>query len=292
MNYQTVLFSTDFSDRDQAAFSAACDLALKAGARLLVLHVQDPRYPAQSKATRKDPNVEFTRYVPEDLGVNFDHVVKVGDPAEQILNVAEQENVNIIVLGTHGRSGLSRAFAGSVAEKVLRNADAPVMTVRDSVTSLNRHDTPRVLVPVDFSVYGYAAMDYATKLALAIGAEISIVHVDESDTAVADQFSNSLPEWNDYARNIWGQLKTFAPSSEKVNVTHKLLKGDAATAISDYANGHNFDFIVLGTHGRSGLGRAIMGSVAESVVRNSNCSVIAVKPTNKRTSVLRPAVLE
>jgi nucleotide-binding universal stress UspA family protein len=225
--------------------------------------------------------------VPDDYGVNFDQVVKVGNPDEKILETVENENANLIILGTHGRSGISRAFTGSVAEKVMRNSDTPVMTVREFAANSDGHEARRILVPVDFSVFGYAALDYATKLALSIDANLTIVCVDETASSASRQFPNGRPEWSDSRKKTWEQLKKFVPASERVDFTHKLLTGDAATAINEYANTNNYDFIVLGTHGRTGLGRAIMGSVAESVVRHANCPVISVKPSNKRTAVLR-----
>jgi nucleotide-binding universal stress UspA family protein len=286
MNNHNILFATDFSDRDNTAFSVACDLALKASARLVILHVQDPRYEALSKSTRKDPKAEFARYLPTDYAVNFDHVLRVGDADEQILQFAEANDTDLIILGTHGRSGLSRAFAGSVAEKVLRNGNTPVMTIRDAAQNLANHDLLRILVPIDFSVYGHAALDYATKLALSVSAEICIVHVEETDAQTPMEISDDPSQYSGNQSSLWQQLTKFVPPSRKVNFTHRLLAGDAATVISDYAKLNNFDFIVLGTHGRSGFSRAILGSVAESVVRQSDCPVISVKPSNKRTGVL------
>jgi nucleotide-binding universal stress UspA family protein len=286
MNHDTILFTTEFSDRDKSAFEASCQLALKSNARLIILHVQDPRFEAQSKANRKEPSVEFSRYIPKDLEINFEHAVMVGDPPEKILAVAESENVDLIVLGTHGRSGLSRAFAGSVAEKVMRNSETPVMTVRESGANQFRNSTPRILVPVDFSVYGYAAVDYSTKLALAIGGELSIVYVDVATNFTAPELPSGQLETSHEKKTLWKQLTKFIPSNDRVAFSHELLTGEPASAINDYANSHHFDFIVIGTHGRSGLRRVIIGSVAESVVRHSNCPVISVKPSNKRSDVL------
>jgi nucleotide-binding universal stress UspA family protein len=130
-------------------------------------------------------------------------------------------------------------------------------------------------------------LDYATKLALSIGAEISVVHVDDEDVSTAQPLTGGQSKLSDHRQNTWKQLRRYAPQSERVLVTHKLLRGDAATAIVGYADAHKYDFIVLGTHGRSGLSRAIIGSVAESVVRRANCPVISIKPSNKRTEVLQ-----
>lgn len=281
-----ILFATDFSNRDQAAFKTACDLAVKAKARLIILYVQDSRFKALSASNRKDPNREFVNYVPDNYAVNFDQVVKTGDPQEEILRLADASDVDLIVLGTHGRSGVGRVFAGSVAENVLRNSDTPVMTIRDEIAKPNKYDSPHILVPIDFSVFGYAAIDYATKLAISIGGEISIVHVDETDSAATRQLSGNQSQWSKGDQKTWKLLTQFVPSSQKIRFSHALLKGHADTAINDYAREKKCDFIVIGTHGRTGLGRTLMGSVAEAVVREAECAVITVKPSNKRTTVL------
>ena len=192
----------------------------------------------------------------------------------------------MIVLGTHGRKGLKRVFSGSVAEQILRRADCPVMTIRDSEIKPDRQDVPKILVPIDFSAFGYAALDYATKIALAIRAQVTIVFVDEEDTSASSDQPHGSPEFDDRQKEIWDRLRKFEPPSDKVKFVHKLFKGDPGTEIYNYANDKHYDLIVLGTHGRSGLSRLIMGSVAVKVVRNANCPVISVKPSNKRTGVL------
>jgi len=286
MQHHQILFATDFSGRDRAVFQSACQLALQWRAKLLVMHVEDSRSPAMSESRRIDTQAEFKHFVPEDVSIDYDHILKTGDAADEVLNFVEATQVDLIVLGTHGRRGMDRVFAGSVAEKIVRKANCAVMTLRESEGEVRQGEMKRILVPVDFSVFGYAALDFASKIAISINAQISIVYVDDSDTSVSHQFPQRHSEWSDHQKDLGDQLKKFKPVSDKIEVTHKLFNGDPAREICGYANENECDLIVLGTHGRTGLRRALVGSVAEQVIRHAKCPVITVKPSNKRSSTL------
>ncbi len=276
MHYHTILFATDFSGRDLAAFKSVCRLALGWEAKLLVLHVQDPHFSDLPKAKQKDPKVEFTNFIPTDLAIEFDHFLKIGDPGKEILRFIQEHSVDMIALGTHGRTGRNRVFSGSVAEAVMRSANCPVMTLRQAACKEVRSSekgTLKILVPIDFSVYGYAALDFATKLCLETKGSITILYVDQENTSPSEEQKN------------WGQLRKFMPTNDRVDCSHKLLTGDPAKTINEFANTKGFDYVIIGTHGRSGIGRALLGSVAEQVVRHANCPVLTVKPDNKRATV-------
>lgn len=282
MIQHNILFATDLTDRDNAAFKIASELATKAKSKLTIIHVVEKRSTTstQLEMTKR----KLAGYIPEDISVSFAHLLKHGDPCESILETVYEKGIDILILGTHGREGFERAFSGSVAEKIIRNSGVPVMTIHDTRSGFSSHEHPQILVPIDFSVYGYAALEYATRLAIAIGGEITIVHVDESDHSATERFPHGQPDSTDQQKQIWKQLKGYTPSSSKVPHIHKLLKGNPAGEIVDYANLKHFDFIVQGTHGRSGLRRAIMGSVAEKIVRHAKCPVISIRPDAKQAT--------
>lgn len=285
MSQRTILFTTDFQTPNRDAFRWACRLASAWNAKLLVVHIQNNR--DEIVGQDRDPAQEFEHYVPEDLSIDFEHLVRQGDPGREILGIIEKLNIVMVVLSTHGRTGIERVFTGSVAEQIIRKADCAVMTLRDSAESfVEGKEITRILVPVDFSVYGYAALDFATSLAIGIGAELSIIHVDDHDHSATKEHPHGAPEMDERQHGLWDQLKQFKPSVDSVKYIHKIFKGDPAKEISDYANEKHYDFVVVGTHGRTGLGRVLMGSVAEQVVRNTKCPIVSVKPNNRRTVVL------
>jgi len=133
----TILFATDFSENARQAFILACALARDCGARLVVLHVTPPPLSHEKLEADRNPEEYYgvlwkaLREVraPDD-NVAVEHRLAEGDAAAQILHVAEETKAGLIVLGTHGRTGLPRLLLGSVAEQVLRRARCPVLTVK------------------------------------------------------------------------------------------------------------------------------------------------------------------
>jgi nucleotide-binding universal stress UspA family protein len=137
LTIRTILHPTDFSDSSAAAFRLACSLAKERGARLLVLHVYPPPIAHGEVVARRQPNGfhqqlwdELHSVQPEDPAVTVDYWLREGNPVAEILNLAGDEAADLIVLGTHGRTGLGRLLMGSVAEQVVRGAACPVLTVK------------------------------------------------------------------------------------------------------------------------------------------------------------------
>ncbi|MCS7020836.1 MAG: universal stress protein [Gemmataceae bacterium] len=138
LQIRKILHPTDFSEPSQAAFDLACALARDYGARLLIVHVYPPPpvyapdgiaipFPAEEPLALQN---RLAAIKPTDSRISYEHRLVEGDPAEKILELANSEHVDLIVMGTHGTTGLARLLVGSVAESVLRKAPCPVLTVR------------------------------------------------------------------------------------------------------------------------------------------------------------------
>jgi nucleotide-binding universal stress UspA family protein len=142
---QTVLYPTDFSEHSDYAFQLACSLARDYGACLFVLHVLErpllaytgvmtaPPSPPPSAEERQAVQEKLHRIGPADPTIRVEHLLEEGDPAMAILQVAQERQCDLIVLGTHGRGGLGRLLMGSVAEQVVRKASCPVLTARTPI---------------------------------------------------------------------------------------------------------------------------------------------------------------
>jgi nucleotide-binding universal stress UspA family protein len=138
MKAKRILFPTDFSAYGQEALRWATVLARDTGATLIIAHVEEPPmaygggelYFPSEDGNREELKQALVKIVPTDPKVPFEHKLLVGDPANAIVEAAEQEHADIIVIGTHGRTGLTRLLMGSVAEAVVRKAKCPVLTVK------------------------------------------------------------------------------------------------------------------------------------------------------------------
>jgi nucleotide-binding universal stress UspA family protein len=138
MNAHKILFPTDFSTAGQAALEMATSLARDRGAKLLIAHVEEPPmaygggelYYGIEQPNRDDLRRMLAEVLPTDPAVGYEHRLMVGSPATAIVHLAEKEGVDMIVMPTHGRTGVLRLLMGSVAEEVVRKAKCPVLTVK------------------------------------------------------------------------------------------------------------------------------------------------------------------
>ena len=212
--------------------------------------------------------------LPEDRSAK--QVVRYGRPVHELLAVAEDEGVDHIVIGSHGRDGARRLLLGSVAETVVRRASVPVTVVRQSPTV--NGDSPRILVPFDGSDPAKAALDYAVKRYP--DAEITAVYAVYPPKEVTDPEINSpgeIENWSDHLDEHTEEVIHGAEEHVDEQIETDTVGGDPAPSIVRYADEHETDHIVMGSHGRDGLQRLIMGSVAETVVRRSPTSVTVVR---------------
>jgi len=144
MAQKTILFPTDFSLASDAALPHAEALAKQAGARLLIVHVEEPPLAyggGELYYGLPEPSSErilkmLEEVKPKDASVPFTHRLTMGDPAGEIVRIAEDEGAEMIVLGTHGRTGVTRLLMGSVAEAVVRRAPCPVQVYRETPARL------------------------------------------------------------------------------------------------------------------------------------------------------------
>ena len=139
MAQKTILFPTDFSTASDAALAHAEALAKQSGARLLIVHVEEPPLAygggelyyglPEPGSDRILQMLEDVR--PRDPAVSFAHRLTMGDPAAEVVQIAGDENAEMIVMGTHGRTGMLRLLMGSVAEAIVRQAPCPVLVYRE-----------------------------------------------------------------------------------------------------------------------------------------------------------------
>ncbi|HWO94468.1 MAG TPA: universal stress protein [Dehalococcoidia bacterium] len=204
------------------------------------------------------------------------------DAADAILQVSDDRNVEMIVSGTHGRSGLNRALVGSVALTLMQHADRPTVFVPPG--SPLRDVTIRSIVyPVDGSTLAEQALPIVEPLAKA-GVRVHVVRVvPPSATLVPFAMPGAqgyipVQVVEDLTAAAEVYVSEFAKRLGPGRAEPHTLIGTPARAITDFANEHKADLIVMTTHGRGAIGRVVMGSVADQVVRTARMPVLVYRP--------------
>jgi nucleotide-binding universal stress UspA family protein len=289
-----ILHPTDFSEPAGRALNLAGSLAHREGARLLVLHVTNPLTDA-ANVLLHEPSLHRQRQQLEQLqlevpGVPFESRLTFGGAAAEILKAAQETGCNLIVMGTRGRKGLGRLLMGSVAEQVVRNAPCPVVTVNSpsrepaaqaEVSTGTAAPIRTVLHPTDFSGPCAEAFRLACELAGDQSARLTVVHIVVAPPVGQVNQPAPPPLPVDPRGKLEELLRLAQASAPGLQADYRVEKGDAAPRIVAAAQETRCDLIVMGTHGRTGLGRALMGSVAEQVLRTAPCPVVTVKAPAK-----------
>jgi nucleotide-binding universal stress UspA family protein len=230
------------------------------------------REPSEHESQKARLCEAYTPNQPLDVA----YCTEEGNAAEEILAAAETIGCDLIVMGTHGRKGWGRLLAGSIAETVLRKAHCPVLALRRQETP-RRDETTRVVVhPTDFSVDSEAALRVARLLAHDLQTRLVILHVTPPVAALEGTTATDVAARAD--RDCLELVRRRVEGPDLIHrVEIRLEQGAAATEVLRVAQEVGCDLIVMGTHGRTGLGRVLMGSVAEDVLRGTGCPVLAVK---------------
>ncbi|MCL4859984.1 MAG: universal stress protein [Caldilineaceae bacterium] len=209
--------------------------------------------------------------------------VLVGDPAFAILDLAEELHADLIAMTTHGRTGFMRLALGSVAERILQKASAPVLLVRERMDPA-RTTIKRILAPLDGSVLAEQALSPAQSLAHAHGATLILLRVspilDEGGKQIlfADEAAANaqIEQWRVDAETYLHELAAGL-NRAGIPIETRVALGNPADVIYNTIDDAAVDVVVMGTHGRTGLKRWYFGSVADRVLRGAKCPVLMVR---------------
>jgi nucleotide-binding universal stress UspA family protein len=296
---RNIVVATDFSPLSEAAAVRAAYFArLEAGAVHLVHAIGFPLVAAPYEISFP-PNVwesvreaarqqlERTRKSVESRGVKTvtAELSELTDPARAIATAADAHGAELVVMGTHGRRGLERAFLGSVAERALRSVDRPILAVKESPEAAAQ-PIEKILLAVDFSAHSDRAIEAAGGLAERLrGVSLDVVHAFD----LPHEFNPYLSELGvelerkieaDRLRRLEMACKPLA--ERKLRMRLHLLRGRPDAVIAEAARQMGSQLIVMGTRGSSGLSHVLLGSVAERTLRAADCSVLCVKAADGR----------
>jgi nucleotide-binding universal stress UspA family protein len=220
-------------------------------------------------------------------GIVIDHAVAKGAVESVILNRAEADKGTLIAMATHGRSGLTRWLLGSIAEKVLRAANNPLLLVRanDKGVSDGRAVLDSVIVPLDSSELAESILVPVVALAKAIRLSVRLIRcysVTDMISSYEDYFSSleDLPQRSKNEASDYLATKTEELKKQGLgNVNLSVLEGEPAEMIIEAAKSTPNSLIAMCTHGRTGVSRWVLGSVTEKVVRHSGNAVLVLRAT-------------
>jgi nucleotide-binding universal stress UspA family protein len=282
--FERILVPLDGSPMAEAVLRHIRMLLLRKDAEVVLVQVV-PVLPAfegglggspQALAALQDQAETYLGAIREKLasqGARVRSLVRVGFPAETIIEIAGKEKASLIVLSTHGRTGLVRWVMGSVAEKVIRASSGPVLVVRSFLRDPAGRSVPsgpeeirfkKMLVCVDGSDLSLEVVPPAAELAGIFGSQVYLLNVLEDHLA----YGPPVPQLN-------RAYERFREAGVKVEPTLK--KGDPASEILDACSELGADLIAMTTHGRGGIKRWALGSVVERVLRSAAVPLLVVR---------------
>jgi nucleotide-binding universal stress UspA family protein len=300
LSIQNIVVPIDFSKMSVLALQIAKRLARRFGASIHLAHVRQFNYadfvaPAPPAAPFSfmpyEHNGEQTvlndlRKVASECGVSSlsCHVFTGAPPFDEICRLAQTVPADLIVMPTHGRTGLKHVFLGSTAERIVQHSSCPVLVSREKpVQSTNgsRFRIKAILVPVDFSSCSREGLRYSVAFANEFGAKIVLVHAtylgyiySSEGTAIYD-----IPGLQKAARRTAERkMREFVRSVNfgPVKFETVFTEGSPVLDICAFAKEHDVDLIITSTHGLTGFKHVLIGSIAEQVVRHAPCSVLVV----------------
>jgi len=291
--YDTILVPTDGSQGAEVAARHGRTLAAAFDSRVHLLSVVDERSYSSDLADL-DPAIGDQREMLEqqaiervadiedlasDSSITCHTAVEHGVPHEAILSHVTDHDIDLVSMGSHGRTGLERLLLGSVTERVVRTSDVPVLTSRLAPVDESGYD--QILIPTDGSEAATAAIDHAVAIAEQYDATIHALSVvDSSALSGGYDVGTGIPDV--LASLEEGSEQAVAAVEERctdrdVDVVTNVAEGSPYRVIQQYIDDEGISLVAMGTHGRTGLERYLLGSMTERVIRTSDVPVLTVR---------------
>ena len=306
--YSRILTPLDGSEHSERVLPSARSLAAGLSLPVTLLYAIEPEHPSisqslnprlhqhQTAAHRTQRARAYLEPVAAGLrnaGLNVDTTIPQGDPATAIVEEADKDPGTLITMSSHGRSGLSRWWMGSVTDKVLHLTENPLLIIHAAAQQQTAPEEAfeRITVPVDGSELAEEILPHVAYLSAAMGLAVDLVQAVPSREEYRrylpigpSEESSATPSYEEYAQIVGGEADSYLVDlKERLTqqgaspVETQLLHGPPADCIVDLATTTANNLVAMTTHGRSGVGRLVLGSVAERVVRQSGDPVLLIR---------------
>jgi nucleotide-binding universal stress UspA family protein len=284
--YDDILLPFDGSEDAAAALHHTSELAHWADATIQVLYVADTTRDSvtvvdgetvDALVEQGEDVVEEAAKTLETLGAAYDTDIVQGNPAPTIVDYAERYDQDLVVMPTHAREGISRYLAGSVSEKVVRLSPVPVLTVRMQPDETFEFPYENILLPTDGSSAATAAADHIVEFAARLEATVHVLSVVDDaalglDVRSATSGKDSEAAATDAVETVVSAAETHGVTDTVTHIEH----GSPVEAILDCIESNDIHAVGMGTTGRRGTDRILLGSVAESTVRSAPVPVMTI----------------
>ena len=313
--YSRILTPLDGSEHSERVLPFARALAAGLSLPVTLLHAIEPEHPSisqslnpilhqhQTAAHRTQHSRAYLEPVAAGMrnaGLSVDITIPQDDPATAIVDEAANDPGTLITMSSHGRSGLSRWWMGSVADKTLHLTENPLLIIHAVAQQQTAPEETFecITVPVDGSELAEEILPHVAYLSAAMGLTVNLVQAVPSQEEYyrylsigPTEVSRATPSYEEYARIVDGEAESYlAELRERLAqqgaapVETQLLHGPPADCITDLASATANNLVAMTTHGRSGVGRLVLGSVAERVVRQSGDPVLLIRGAAGRPS--------
>jgi nucleotide-binding universal stress UspA family protein len=280
IHIKTIMVPVDFSETSKKAVNYGLSLALEFDARLVLAHVIP-------YTVRADEEARMLDLIPLDCreALNFEIVIRSGEVRQEILGIVQDKDIDLVVMGTHGRPYFERLLLGSVTERMLRKLHVPILTVSHLDPAKEIH-TPaavpfaRILYATDLAEGTEAGLKFSMRLAHGLDAQLTVAHIIQPTTVLQGiETAAYLPEVADEVRaKVEERLSRSVALASDGSVTANtvLAEGVPYEAINRLAGELKADLIVINLQGKGMLERALLGSTAERVIRTATVPVLSL----------------
>lgn len=286
--YENIVIAYDDSEFSRAAMMESSRWIKRHGGKAVLVHsvffdeeefVIAPEQREKRFALGKEICYQTQEKISAEYGLNgnLEAMVCEGEPHEVLVDIARARNADLIAMGTHGRKGLRKLFLGSVTARVIVSSPCDVLVVKGD--SGKRDDGYKsILISFDGSEFSRKALEHACKLSKLEGSEVTAIYVIPRYEETIEFFATNFMKENlrRSAEMVTEKARDLA-KEHGVGIKTAIIEGDEAESIIAIANRSKSDLIIRGSHGWTGINRAIIGSIAERVIIDAPCPVLVVK---------------
>jgi nucleotide-binding universal stress UspA family protein len=283
IHIEKILVPVDFSDASKKAVNYGLSFALEFGSRLILAHIPHYDTAAYDKA-----KIDLLELIPPACRerLTFEILVQSGDVRSELIGIIEEKEIDLVVMGTHGRSYFERMLLGSVTEKMLRKLQVPILTVshldpEKEIHTLGPVPLQRILYATDLADGSEEGLQFSIRLARGLDASLVVAHVVQfADAAFHGMETGAfLPE---YANEVHAQAEerlgrmVGLVSDGSVPISTVLTEGVPYETIDKLAVQHKADLIVINLQNKGLLERVVLGTTAERVIRTATVPVLSL----------------